>query len=157
MIIACIALGVALGGTSVAAVNALPRNSVGTTQLKKNAVTSVKIKRNAVTGAKVKNNAITGADVQRVEPRQGSSGRGPPIPRPRPPDATNATNAGNANTVGGATVRRFSVAVVNGGAQQTVLDLNGLIITLTCPGGATALRANNNSGGAAQLRYAGSR
>ena len=42
MVIACIALGVALGGTSVAAIQALPKNSVGTKQLKKNAVTSPK-------------------------------------------------------------------------------------------------------------------
>ena len=40
MVIACIALTVALGGTSVAAIQALPKNSVGTKQLKRNAVTS---------------------------------------------------------------------------------------------------------------------
>jgi hypothetical protein len=53
MVVACIALSVALGGTSVAAINALPKNSVGTKQLKNNAVTSPKIKNNAVTGADV--------------------------------------------------------------------------------------------------------
>jgi len=63
MVVACIALTVALGGTSVAAINALPKNSVGAKQLKKNAVTGVKIKANAVTGAKVANNSLTGADV----------------------------------------------------------------------------------------------
>jgi hypothetical protein len=41
--VACIALFVALGGTSYA-VTQLPRNSVGTKQLKKSAVTSKKIK-----------------------------------------------------------------------------------------------------------------
>ena len=53
MVVACIALTVALGGTSVAAIQALPRNSVGAKQLK----------RNAVNGAKVKNNSLGGADV----------------------------------------------------------------------------------------------
>lgn len=53
MVVACIALTVALGGTSVAAIQALPRNSVGTKQLK----------RNAVNGAKVANNSLRGADV----------------------------------------------------------------------------------------------
>jgi hypothetical protein len=44
MVIACLALAVSLGGTGVAAVNAvLPRNSVGTAQLKANAVTSAKV------------------------------------------------------------------------------------------------------------------
>jgi len=62
MIVACIALAVALGGTSYAAVQ-LPKNSVGARQLKKNAITAPKIRRNAVTGAKVLNNSITGAKV----------------------------------------------------------------------------------------------
>jgi hypothetical protein len=44
MVVACIALAVALGGTSVAAIQALPKNSVGTRHLKKNAVTSLKVK-----------------------------------------------------------------------------------------------------------------
>ena len=43
MVVASIALLVALGGTSYAAV-VLPKNSVGATQLKANAVTSAKIK-----------------------------------------------------------------------------------------------------------------
>jgi hypothetical protein len=52
-VIALIALFVALGGTSFAAINALPKNSVGSKQLKKNAVTTAKIKNGAVTGAKI--------------------------------------------------------------------------------------------------------
>ncbi len=52
MVVACIALTVALGGTSYAAIK-LPKNSVGTKQLKKNAVTSPKVKNNAITGADV--------------------------------------------------------------------------------------------------------
>jgi hypothetical protein len=63
MVVACIALTIALGGTSVAAIQALPKNSVGAKQLKKNAVTAPKIKANAVNGAKVANNSLTGADV----------------------------------------------------------------------------------------------
>jgi hypothetical protein len=42
-VVACLALGVALGGTGYAAV-VLPRNSVGTIQLRNNAVTSLKVK-----------------------------------------------------------------------------------------------------------------
>ena len=45
MVVACLALLVALGGTGVATVSQLvPRNSVGTAQLKKNAVTSLKVR-----------------------------------------------------------------------------------------------------------------
>ena len=43
MIVACLALLVALGGTSVAAVSQLARNSVGTPQLRNGAVTNPKI------------------------------------------------------------------------------------------------------------------
>lgn len=63
MIVACVALFIALGGTSYAAVT-LAANSVGTKQLKKNAVTSAKIKRAAVTAAKVKNETLTGAKIK---------------------------------------------------------------------------------------------
>jgi hypothetical protein len=42
MVIACIALTIALGGTSYAALS-LPRNSVGTAQLRRNAVNSSKV------------------------------------------------------------------------------------------------------------------
>jgi hypothetical protein len=75
MVVACLALAVALGGTSYAAVR-LPANSVGTKQLKKNAVTS----------AKVKNDTLTGADVN--EARLGQV--------PSATSATNATSAANA-------------------------------------------------------------
>ena len=52
LVVACLALTIALGGTSYAAVS-LPRNSVGTKQLKRNAVTSIKVKNNALTGADI--------------------------------------------------------------------------------------------------------
>ena len=52
LVVACIALLVALGGTSVAAVSQLARSSVGTPQLKDNAVTAKKLRNNAVTNPK---------------------------------------------------------------------------------------------------------
>jgi hypothetical protein len=52
LVIACVALFIALGGTGYAVIK-LPRNSVGTKHLKKNAVTSPKVKNNAITGADV--------------------------------------------------------------------------------------------------------
>ncbi len=63
MIVACVALFVAMGGTSYAAVT-LAANSVGTKQIKKNAVTSAKIKSAAVTAAKVKDGTLTGAKIK---------------------------------------------------------------------------------------------
>ena len=60
-VMSCLALFVALGGFAVAA--GLPKNSVGSKQLKKNAVTEAKIKNEAVTGAKVKKGTLTGAQI----------------------------------------------------------------------------------------------
>jgi hypothetical protein len=56
-VIATIALFVALGGAAVAA--GLPRNSVGTKQLKRGAVTAAKLKRGAVTSGKIAPRAVT--------------------------------------------------------------------------------------------------
>jgi hypothetical protein len=144
--IALLALFLALSGTTYAASTALAPNSVGTTQLKRNAVTAVKIRksavtnpriaRNAVTGAKVKDNSLTGADV--LESKLG-----------KVPSATAA------DTVGGSTVKSFVATVASGGAAGAVLDLNGLIITLTCAAGNVVFVANNNSGENAQLRLEG--
>jgi hypothetical protein len=146
MVVACLALGLALGGTSYAAIK-LPKNSVGAKQLKKNAVTGPKIKNNAVTGADVKESSLAKVPAAVAADTAALAATAT--------TATTATTAGNATTVGGATVRRFFSAVPNGGAAATVLNLNGLIITLTCPAGAMTLRANNNSGAAAQFRYEG--
>ncbi len=87
--IALLALFLALGGTTYAAVS-LPANSVGAKQLKKNAVINKKIKANAVTGAKVKNDSLTGADVV-----EGSLGK---VPSAANADhaTTNATNGDHA-------------------------------------------------------------
>jgi hypothetical protein len=78
MFVACVALFVALTGTSVAVTTQLvPRNSVGTPQLKSN----------AVTGAKVKNFSLVRADFKRnqlprgpVGPRGAQGPQGPAGP-----------------------------------------------------------------------------
>ena len=53
MTVALISLFVALGGTGYAAFT-LPKNSVGTKQLRKNAVTSTKVRNHSLTGADIK-------------------------------------------------------------------------------------------------------
>ena len=58
LVISCVALTVALGGTSYATVLQVPRNSVGPAQLKTAAVTNRKIAANAVTSAKVANGSL---------------------------------------------------------------------------------------------------
>ncbi len=63
MVVACSALLVALGGTSVAAVSQfVPRNSVGTVQLKDNAVATTKLRNNSITSLKVRNRSLLAVD-----------------------------------------------------------------------------------------------
>jgi len=62
--ISLLALFVALGGTSFAAVDAvLPKNSVGSVQLKAGAVTNAKLAADAVTAAKVKDGSLGKAEL----------------------------------------------------------------------------------------------
>ena len=58
LVVSIIALIIALGGTSYAAFS-VPKDSVGSKQLKKNAVTTKKIDGGAVTGAKIAGGAVT--------------------------------------------------------------------------------------------------
>src|ERR671924_683008 len=57
MVVACIALVVALGGTSYAAIR-LPPNSVGTPQLKRSAVTAAKVRGNSLTGTQINEESL---------------------------------------------------------------------------------------------------
>lgn len=124
MVVACIALAVALGGTSYAAIK-LPANSVGTKQLRKNAITApklrkssvgpAKLKKNAVTSPKVRNNAITGADVNEATLSE----------VPSAATATNATTANNTLALGGigpsGYAPRFFARVAYNNATPTII------------------------------------
>ena len=109
MVVACLALLVALGGTSVAAVSQLARNSVGPAQLQFAAVTSPKIRTNAVNSSKVANRSLLRAD---FAPGQLPAGPTGPQGPAGPTGAAGA--AGPAGVVGAITVRTASVSVVDG-------------------------------------------
>src|SRR4051812_35341248 len=91
-VISLLALVIALGGSAYAAVS-LPRNSVGTKQLKKRAVTNSKLANGAVTGPKVRSGSLTGKQINSSTLRQ--------VPSAAHADtadaATNATHAGSAD------------------------------------------------------------
>jgi hypothetical protein len=115
MIVACIALIVALGGTSVAAVSQLlPRNSVGPRQLQFGAVTGPKIRSNAVTTAKVANRSLLRADFAPGQLPAGPTGpQGPAGP------AGAAGPAGPSGAISAITVRTANVSVVDGAVDNT--------------------------------------
>jgi len=127
MIVACLALLVSLGGTSVAAVSQLARNSVGTPQLKNAAVTTPKIANGAVTNPKVANNAITSAKVRnssltRVDFAPGQLPAGPTGPQ-GPAGPTGPTGArGPAGAISAITVRSATVSVPGGTAENGAYD-----------------------------------
>ena len=109
MIVACIALLVSLGGTSVAAVSQLvPRNSVGTAQLRVGAVTNAKVRNNAITSAKVQNRSLLRGDFAPGQLPAGPTGpQGPAGP------AGPAGAAGPAGVIGAITVRSASISIDN--------------------------------------------
>jgi len=79
MIVACLALGVALGGTSYATVLNVPDNSVTTKKIRNDAVTASKIKTGAVTASEVKNASLLNVDFKPGQLPAGPAGpAGPP-------------------------------------------------------------------------------
>lgn len=129
MVVACLALLVALGGTSVAAVQALAPNSVGTAQLRANAVTAAKIKNRNVTGAKLAFNAVTGATV-RNRSLSAADFIASSLPVGPQGPAGAAGPAGPAGTIGPISVRQASVTVPGGVAQNSAYDTE--TVTVNC-------------------------
>lgn len=103
MIVACLALAVSLGGTGIAAVSVvLPRNSVGTAQLKNSSVTSVK----------VKNSSLTRADFARGVLTPGPQGaQGPPGPSGAQGVKGDRGDKGDPGAIGDTTQHTVSVSV----------------------------------------------
>lgn len=155
MIVACLALLVALTGTSVAAVSQLvPRNSVGPAQIRSNAVTRPKIRNNAVNSAKVANQSLLAVDFAVGQIPAGPAGpagaagpAGPPGPFPDalPSGETirGAFNMGGTATAAGHlanTSVSFAYAVA---AAPTVHFIRqGTAAPAACPGNATFPQAN---------------
>jgi hypothetical protein len=163
-VLALIALFVALGGTTYAAVK-LPKNSVGTKQLKNNAVTRAKIKNSAVNGAKLANNSVAGADV--LESTLAKVPSAANADHATAADsATNATNATSATTVGGAGIDSFTIgrstASTQGGGTSSSCNpsSNAFIdcgnVSLTLPrSGRVLIVADGTFDGEGSLGYRG--
>lgn len=108
-VIALLALFIALGGTSYA-VTALPKNSVGTQQIKKD----------AVTGAKVKNGSLSSADFAAGTPLKGDTGAS---------GATGATGAtGPQGATGAAGPAGAQYSSVDGDSQTNPIESNAVSV-----------------------------
>jgi len=147
MVVACLALMIALGGTSVAAVTQLGRNSVGPRQLQFGAVTTPKIRNNAVSAAKIRNNAVSSAKVRnrsllRVDFARGQLPAGPTGPQGPAGPAGAAGPAGPAGVIGPITVRNASV-LVPGGVQENSA-YNSARVTASCNPNERAISAGTS-------------
>jgi len=124
MLVACVALIVALGGVSYAA-GVLPKNSVGTAQLKKNAVTATK----------VKNQSLMAADF-----RAGQLPTGPQGPAgPQGPKG----DKGDAGAAGAAGVSGWELVV---GAPKTILAGGEGYANVNCPTGKKPIGGGGGTG-----------
>jgi hypothetical protein len=176
MVVACIALLVALGGTSVAAVSALPRNSVGTLQLKDNAVTSSKVKNGSLLRVDFKSGQIPAGPAGPTGPAgpAGPAGPGAKWALVRPDGGIAAQSGGitlTAKASPGDYVLDFGSAVtgkliVASAGQANDLSFRGVVIAgpcggppqgSTCPTGNDANHVNvltSNVGGSATEDHA---
>jgi hypothetical protein len=173
-VMSTVAVFVALGGGAYAALS-VPRNSVGTQQLKNGAVSSAKLKSGAVTNNKLASGAVTALKVARnsltgAQINAATLGVVPSASHASTADsaanataATNATNAVHANTAGDASTLGgiSSSAFIHGSGQvivgrrelnngtpaTTLVDVAGVgSVTTDCNAGAGSLQFTNHSG-----------
>jgi hypothetical protein len=128
MVVACLALLVALGGTGYAAIK-LPANSVGTKQLRNGAVTAGKVRGNALTGGQIRESTLGTVPFAADADSANSADR--------------AQTAGNATSAGSAPISRLdyqaAITFVPGGGTTATRG------TVNCPTGLNA------AGGGAKL------
>ena len=131
MLVACVALLVALGGTGVAAIVALPDGSVDTPQLADNAVISSKIRDGSVTSFDIANSAIRGADVRDRSLTKTDFKPGSLPPGPRGADGPQGPQGpkGSPGTSGRQVVQ----------AETALTSASPKGVTATCPPGKKAL------------------
>lgn len=117
MVVACLALLVALGGTSYATVLDVPKNSVGPPQLKRNAVTPAKLAPNAVRSGHVLNGSLLVEDFKPGQIPQGPKG-----------DKGEKGDKGDAGEPG---LSGVEIVTVVGPAQSAIFT----VVSATCPAG----------------------
>lgn len=123
MVVSILALVVALGGTSYAAV-VLPKNSVGSKQVRARGITASDLAGNAVTSSKIRDGSMLAKDFkagQLVAGARGSTGAAGPRGATGARGATGENGADGADGAAGATnvVSRVSAAAPVGPAGST--------------------------------------
>jgi hypothetical protein len=163
-VVACLALFIALGGASYAAMK-LPKNSVGTRQIKNNAITGAKIQDGAITGSKVN---VGSLGTVPLAARADSAGRADSSARAdtavradTASHADSAATASNANTLGGLgsdafakSNRQFFGSATIGATDQTLFTAAGIEVSAVANAGSTfKIKLTNNSGNNVDVSY----
>ena len=152
LVVACLALGIALGGTGSAAVLNVPDGSVTTAKIKNGAVTTAKLKNDAVTVDKLAANAVTSGQVKngtllKDDFKSGQLPAGPPGPAgprgvPGPKGAPgvsglervdSSTSSSSANSKSVVATCPSGKRVIGGGAQATGSGANKVSINQNFP------------------------
>jgi hypothetical protein len=141
MVISTLALFVALGGTGYAAV-ALPKNSVGSSQIKKNAVTASKVKDGSLLSADFAKGQIPAGPA-------GATGAAGPVGAPGPKgDKGEKGDQGTTGTTGATgistiVVRRKDYSLLNG---QTADSIGQPLTAVACAAGEKLIGGGGNFG-----------
>jgi hypothetical protein len=164
-VIASVALFVAIGGTSYAAIT-LPRNSVGAKQLKRNAVGSSEIRPRAVTRREIRDGTIATDDLSTAtrDSLRGATGPAGPagVALRTSITATGAQTVGNATSVDPGTIGRYVVGFarnVTGCTPTASLARNngnpppGSSVIVSVAGGRVVVETFNSSGAATRLPF----
>jgi hypothetical protein len=124
--LAAVALFVALGGTGIAAVAAVPNNSVGTSQLRNDSVTRAKIAHQSITSALIKPGSLTAANFAAGQLPAGPKGdKGDPGPAGPAGQKGETGPRGPAGVVGTLSVHTHSIWIP-AGMSRTVAVIGDL-------------------------------
>lgn len=127
---ATLALFIALGGTSYAALT-LPKNSVGSKQIRKGAVGAAELRTNAVTSRSIRNRAIRIGDVAPSTRSSLRGAQGPPGPAGPAGTALRAIINSAGDRVAGNADRAAHVGGSNEYRVDFARDLGGCVFTAT--------------------------
>jgi hypothetical protein len=149
LVVAGLALAVALGGTTYAA-SALPRNSVGTQQLKAGSVSAVKLAKGSVTSRQIKDHTIVAADLAKnaipaLTGKVAAAGHADTAGR-----ADSAARADVAASVSGASFATVDYRVGASTPDQKIVSANGLTIDASCDVSGTLLLSLSSATGDAE-------
>lgn len=134
LVISLVALFLAVAGTSYAAFS-LPKNSVGTKQLKNGAVTGSKISNGAVTARKLNATGVTVPNALHANSATSATRATDATTADTATNATNATAAGSATTAGNVDGQTFTQINAPNQPTTTLLsNFGGLTLRCTSPG-----------------------